>query len=274
MRRIVEVRYTGRLGNHLFQYAFGRLLADELGARLVAPPIDGFPRTRAPQGSPSTQRSRPSVTIEGHRLSRHKRAALKVARHVELSGFFQRFEYYREHRRRIADWFHRASPEPLPERSLTIHLRSGDVWGWGEQTPHPGYPALPISYYRRILDERPWSAVYVVCERADDPVAQQLLAIPGVSHEPRSSLDDFDVLLASRAIVLSVSTFGWWPAWLSRAETIFYPLAGIFDPAWAGQKKRRIDLMPRGDARYRFVTVPTPTVWRGDAEDRERVLST
>jgi hypothetical protein len=95
-----------------------------------------------------------------------------------------------------------------------------------------------------------------------------------VTHEARSYLDDFDFVLASRNIALSVSSFGWWPAWLSDAETIFYPLAGIFDPGWTGQKKRRIDLAPRGDARFRFVTVATPTVWRGYAEDRERVLTT
>jgi hypothetical protein len=73
-----------------------------------------------------------------------------------------------------------------------------------------------------------------------------------------------------------VSTFAWWPAWLSDAERIFYPLAGIFDPGWVGPENQRyrIDLMPRGDARYRFVTVATHPVWRGDAEDRERVLST
>lgn len=274
MRRIVEVRYRGRLGNQLFEYAFGRLLAEHLGATFVARPIDGFPQARARRASWVMRRSRPSVTIKNHWLDPQERAALKSERHIELRGYFQRVEYYREHRERIADWFHRPRQSPLPERSLTIYLRSGDVWNGGEDEPHPGYPALPISYYRRILDERPWSAVYLVCEHADDPLAMQLLAIPGVTHEERSYLDDFDFLLASRNIALSVSSFGWWPAWLSQAETIFYPLAGIFDPGWVGQKNRRIDLAPRGDARYRFVTVATPPVWLGDAGDRERVLST
>jgi hypothetical protein len=274
MGRIVEVRYRGRLGNQLFQYAFGRLLAEQLRGTFVAPPIDGFPEARARRPPLFMRRSRPSVTVKGHWLSQRRRAALRTERHIELFGFFQRVEYYREHRERIADWFSRPRQAPLPERSLTIHLRSG-LWSDGGKK-HPGYPALPISYYRRILDERQWSAVYLVCERADDPIATQLLAIPGVQHEERSYLDDFDFLLASRNIALSVSSFGWWPAWLSDAETIFYPLAGIFDPGWVGPKKRdgRIDLAPGGDARYRFVKVVTPTIWRGDAEDRRRVLST
>jgi hypothetical protein len=274
MRRVVEVRYRGRLGNQLFEYAFGRLLAEHLGATFVAPPIAGFQQARARRASWAMRHSRPSVTIKGHWLSQKKRAALKNERYIELLGFFQRVEYYREHRERIADWFSRPRRAPLPDQSLTIHLRSG-LWSDGGKK-HPGYPALPISYYHRILNERAWSDVYVVCEHADDPIATQLLAIPGVQHEERSYLDDFDFLLASRNIALSVSSFGWWPAWLSDAETIFYPLAGIFDPGWVGPKKRdgRIDLAPRGDARYRFVNVVTPSIWRGDAEDKERVLST
>ena len=273
MRHVVEVHYMGRLGNRLFEYAFGRLLAEDLGARFVAPPIAGFPRARARRAPWLMRRSRPSVTIKNHWLDPQERAALKSEPYIQLRGYFQRVEYYREHRERIADWFYRPRRSPLPERSLTIHLRTG-LWQRGEEVPHPGYPALPLSYYHRILDERPWSAVYLVCEHADDPIAAQLLAIPGVTHEERSHLDDFDFLLASRNIALSVSSFGWWPAWLSQAETIFYPLAGIFDPDWVGHQKRRIDLAPRGDARYRFVTAATPAAWRGDAEDRERVLST
>src|SRR5262249_18231759 len=236
---------------------------------------DGFPGTRARRRPLLMRRSRPSVTVKGHSLSQRKRAALRAERHIELFGFFQRIEYYREHRERIADWFSRPRQPTLPENSLTIHLRTG-LWMHGENSrKHPGYPALPMSYYRRILDERPWSAVCLVCECADDPIATKLLAIPGVTHEERSALDDFDFLVASRNIALSVSTFGWWPAWLSNAETIFYPLAGTFDPGWVGKKKpASIDLAPRDAPRYHFMTVSTPPVWRGDAEDRQRVLST
>jgi len=211
MRRVVQVRYRGRLGNQLFEYAFGRLLAEDLGATFVASPIPGFPLARAQRASSVSRPSRPSVTIKNHWLGPRERAALKRKHYIELWGYFQRFEYYRQHRDRIADWFYRPRQPPLPEGSLTIHLRSGDVWNRGEEAPHPGYPALPISYYRRILDERPWSAVHLVCEHADDPIATQLLAIPGVTHEERFYLDDFDLLLASRNIALSVSSFSGGP---------------------------------------------------------------
>jgi len=42
---MIKVNYDGNLGNNLFQYCFGRILAEELGYQLVANSIPGFPRT-------------------------------------------------------------------------------------------------------------------------------------------------------------------------------------------------------------------------------------
>ncbi len=38
---MIEVRYKGRLGNNLFQYCFGRILAESLGFTLKAEYIEG-----------------------------------------------------------------------------------------------------------------------------------------------------------------------------------------------------------------------------------------
>jgi hypothetical protein len=213
------------------------------------------------------------VVVDGHRVSEAQGKALARASLIELRGYFQRFEYYRDHRERIARWFERPAEPLLPDDTLTIHVRSGDVWQPGS---HPGYPALPFSYYRGIVDERPWRRVHVVSESAADPLARALLALPGVEFAGTSLLGDFDFLRRSRHIALSVSTFGWWAAWLSQAESIRYPLVGLFDPGWSRSRSRRghVDLAPRGDPRYRFVELPAQPPWQGTATDRERVLST
>ena len=62
---MIEVRYQGRLGNHLFQYCFGRILAEKMGYKLKADPIPGFPAT--------------SVPVEGHDYSLSPVPPLKVA---------------------------------------------------------------------------------------------------------------------------------------------------------------------------------------------------
>jgi len=42
---VIEVRYKARLGNNLFQYCLGRILAEELAFELHAQAIPGFPNT-------------------------------------------------------------------------------------------------------------------------------------------------------------------------------------------------------------------------------------
>lgn len=43
---MVQVRWHGRLGNQLFQYAIGRIIAEMLGYQLNSPPLSGFPATK------------------------------------------------------------------------------------------------------------------------------------------------------------------------------------------------------------------------------------
>jgi hypothetical protein len=279
-RPVVRVRYRGRLGNQLFEYAFGRALAESLGAELVAPTIAGFPNAKSKRFTLSAMR-RSSALLEGHWVEPEKLAALKSARKIVLDGYFQRYEYVRALRPQIREWFRRGSTTPLSDDSLTIHVRSGDIWEMKGSLsrprcpPHPSYPALPVSYYREIIESRPWKAAYLLCEKPDDPVAGCLLDRGDVAFVGKDPLSDFDFLRSSRNIVLSVSTFAWWAAWLSDASRIYFPLAGIFDPLQMERRKpqERIDLVPSCDERYHFARLDVPSQWKGDASDLARVLS-
>lgn len=274
-RRAVCVRYRGRLGNQLFQYAFGRALAESLKADLVAPTIAGFPNAKSNKRFALSAMRRSAALLEGHWVEPEKFAALKSTGKIVLDGYFQRYEYIRNLRPRIQEWFRRGSTTPLSDDSLTIHVRSGDIWEMKGWRPHLNYPAMPVSYYRRIIESRHWKTVYLVCEKPDDPVAGRLLDRGDVTLVAQDRLSDFDFLRSSRNIVLSVSTFAWWAAWLSDASRIYFPLAGIFDPLQMErrQPQERIDLVPSGDERYHFVPVDVSSQWKGDASDLAHVLS-
>jgi hypothetical protein len=82
------------LGNRLFEYAFGRALAESLGAELVAPTIAGFPNAKSKRFALSAMR-RSSALLERHGVEPEKLAALKSTRKIVLDGYFQRYEYVR-----------------------------------------------------------------------------------------------------------------------------------------------------------------------------------
>src|SRR5262245_42420368 len=108
---MISIRRKSRLGDFLFQYVFGRLLADRFGYKLVATPIVGFPRTR--EEVPGEELLSPLITWEGHwPRSRRTGQALTKAELFEppngmllLDGEFQRFELFADYREIIrSDW--------------------------------------------------------------------------------------------------------------------------------------------------------------------------
>ena len=100
---MVEVIYNGNLGNNLFQYCFARILAETMGYKLIAPPIPGF--------------ARKYDLVEGHNYANESVLTLRGQKpdlaflkngcdgkyHLLLTGYFQRYEYYRPHAKRIRE---------------------------------------------------------------------------------------------------------------------------------------------------------------------------
>ena len=61
---MVTVNFKGRLGNNMFQYCLGRILAEALGYKLNSPVIEGFVGTydKIDRIMPSNY----SIHLEGH----------------------------------------------------------------------------------------------------------------------------------------------------------------------------------------------------------------
>lgn len=132
---------------------------------------------------------------------------------------------------------------------VVISVRGGEIL----DGRHPDYILLPPSFYEMVISDSGLEPVffgqiednaYCLSLRARFPRAR-FIAGQGVMH-------DFAVLRRSRHIVPSVSTFAWLAAWLSEAETVFLPVAGLFNPRQA----RAHNFLPLDDPRYRFYLFP------------------
>jgi hypothetical protein len=69
---------------------------------------------------------------------------------------------------------------------------------------------------------------------------------------PLGPMGDFELMRRSNSIVCSVSTFSWLAAWLSNAETVFLPLAGLFNPF----QNPTHGFIPTNDARFKYFIFP------------------
>jgi len=102
---------------------------------------------------------------------------------------------------------------------LTIHLRSGDVFG---TKPHPGYGQPPLSFYRLIVDSMKWERVEVVAEDSSNPCMAPLLSYLSECGIPTSVTgetlaDATRALSSARNLVASRGTFA--PAILYLTDT-------------------------------------------------------
>lgn len=278
----VEVRYLGHLGNNLFQYALGRILAEELGSALVcrAMPdargwgvvedmsgiVDRFASQSsafadAPQTLPGQACDTPQLRYvigEKHSWSGHGINLSYLLRHghgqrIILHGYFQRAEYYLPYRQRIARWFALPDDSALPRlgaRDVLVHLRQSLDMLLLDR-------AIDMRFYVEALTDMAPARVYVCGLGIDDAVRAALAPFAPV-YLDLPALATLKVIMNARRIVLANSTFSWWGAWLSQADEIVYPrVARNF---WGADRADVALEVP--EARYRYIDDVAITNWQ------------
>jgi len=169
---MVEVIYTGRLGNRLFQYCFGRIVAEHLGWQLRADSIKGFPATQC--RITGVQFSEPVLKLQGD-------AVVDFSAFLEDTGpcrlvvraWMQRFEYYRPYVTRIRQWL---EPEPPVAGSfpvagpndLLLNFRLGADYLERNWILHP-------AFYAQVLELENHVGKIYVCYDSAEPKSRQLL---------------------------------------------------------------------------------------------------
>lgn len=226
---MVEVIYDGGLGNNLFQYCFGRLLAEKLGYKLTAKPLPGFSRTYdAVDGRDYGGHN--VLTLQGQKPDLTFATDGDVRRHLLLTGYFQRWEYYEPHATLIREWL-------AVDDQIDADIDSGDVVlsirRGRDYIPRYG---LPLSYYENALASMQYNRVFICTNEPHDPFIQHLQrkyravvragSFQGGRILPSywsGALDNLTFIRKFNKIVISNSSFAWWAAFLSDAQEIVFP---------------------------------------------------
>lgn len=234
---MIQVDYFGRLGNRLFQYTFGRLLAENKGYALKAKPIPGFPGTYDNVDGYSTDES--VLKSKGHVVDMSE--LLEHRGKILLRGYYQRCEYYQPYRNQIKQWLRFDNRfRAKPPHDVVVHIRNGDFI-------QRGYD-LPWSFFQRVLGGIKYDNLYVCSDSpTGQTVAEALEDGAQLFHE--GVIEDFQFISSFNRIILSPSTFGWWAAYLSKANKIYIP---ITQRGYWSDERPDVDLMVP-ESRYVFI---------------------
>ncbi|ROZ64128.1 hypothetical protein [Ramlibacter sp. WS9] len=242
----------GRHGNLMFQYMLAAQLQRRLGPRAVVHG-PGMPEWGC-AATPVPKQPTSPLVLDGHlfdldEIAHCLRAGLCNA--IVLRGWGMRVEYYPEIDECRALFKSDVQGQQVGDDEVLINVRAEDI----ESGRHPGYFPLPFDFYASVIraeGKRPvfmgqlQPGPYVQALRQRFPLARYLpLGTP---------IEDFQTMRNAGCVVPSISSFAWLATWLSEsAHTIHLPVAGLFDP-----RRERQNLMPVGDARYRYWSVDFP----------------
>jgi len=247
---MVSVLLKGNLGNNLFQYSIGRIIAEELGYNLQTPRITegptpdyqnqgipGFPQTY--KGIGGKEFSSPVETCGWWQdIDIQSIINNKSDRRINIDGHFEKYEYYKPYKDRIKKWLTLddkiTNEYVLDDESLVVHLRLfGNDYNY----------MLPLSYYHDCIKKSGCSKIYlctdvpkdarlerfkneygaIICNQFSAPIDSQVIEDNRTHSSVASGLRDFKVLISAKNIVMSRSTFSWWAAWISDAKKIYFP---------------------------------------------------
>jgi hypothetical protein len=238
---MIEVRYLDRLGNNLFQYCLGRILAENLGFALQAKGIPGFPHTNAIWDG-GRYRS-PLEVLSGHRIDLGGILTNRQPRRIVLNGYFQCHEYYRAYRASIREWLAFDTAIRVPEvasSAVVLHVRRTDYvqFGW----------ALPFSFYESALQHlKPGhDDVWIVTDDRRDPFFRRF-APWKPNFISGSGLEEMLFMTKAPRLVMSQSTFSWWPTFLGDHREVVCPLSlyGAWSKTGRNQSASEASLIER-----------------------------
>lgn len=218
---MIHVSYCGRLGNNLFQFAFGAVLSRLSGQSMSAPAIPGFPGTEGFAGQACAMGYR----IPFHGFNMDIGAWVERAKHrdIHVHGYPHNTAYYEPHHRWLAPML---APAPgdyaaAEGNDIVLHLRLGDYFSTHRNNIERfGYP---IEAIHGLLERLDYERCLIVTDTPNHEAALRLARERRGVPVARDRLHDYRTLFHARRLIMSPSTFSWWAAWSGLVTEVWFP---------------------------------------------------
>ena len=214
---MIKVNYLGRTGNNMFQYAFGRILAEDLGIQFDASPIPGFRSTyQSIFGKSNVNSEQIIIDDDNYKLLFNQKEIIKD-KFIIINGFFQYYDIYKPYKKKLRQWFKIPKYNTdAHEADVVIHIRLTDYMLM------PEHWCLPLKYYTECIEQSNSRNIHIVTDEPNHPFLEGFK-----KYQPKiinsSSMKDFSYLASGKKIILSRSSFSFWAGFLSQAEEIYFP---------------------------------------------------
>jgi hypothetical protein len=227
----------GALGNQMFQYAFLRSAARQLGAPFYCPMWEGDTIFELDDASERSNHRVLSLTTYRSPVGENGWIDdWSPQDHVDYAGYFQSPRYFASDDG-VRKWFS-FRPDVVQQathwldrvefsNAIGMHVRLGDYRGL------PNFYMPRASYYTRALAALRREASTEIVVFSDQPAAAKTLlgglAAPMTFIQGNSAAVDLFLMSRCSAFVVAASTFSWWGAFLGNGKVVC-PRQGLSRP--------------------------------------------
>jgi hypothetical protein len=213
-----------RMGNRMFQYAFGLIISK---AKNIDFYHDGLPNFDIEKNVGTVASDAIKTSSFGYNFV-DVDFLLNTKKDIIIDSTLQNIKYYEKYRELLKNAFSIKNNKLNNIDTLVLHIRETDYL----QTKN----FLGTEAYMSILSKFNYKNYTVVTDNANCNTVQELLKqgctvrskgkVDKFCHTAdNQGMDDFFFLLNSSNIFLSQSSFSWWPAFLGEHENIYFPFS-------------------------------------------------
>jgi len=217
----IEFDAWGRMGNRMFQYALGYIVAKKKGCNLFHQGIANF-NIESNAGDVTN----PIQTIHSGNQYVDFDELINTDRDILINSYVQQSRFFIPHRLDLIDVFKTDNTETINSNKLVVHIRETDYIQIGT--------FLGYNFYRDLINSSGFTDIIIVTDNSNSETVQRLLS-DGCTLNTEGYVDkfsencddrgmnDFNTLRNSENIALSQSSFSWWAAFLGQHKTIIFP---------------------------------------------------
>jgi hypothetical protein len=221
---MISVKLIGRLGNHLWQYAVCRTIAEKRGYLFHIPRdflgSDLFDCTLGIEKDLTYKEHYDAFMCSSMTAQFFNPNIFNIKDFTRLVGFFQTERYIADNKSNIQNWFSlkNVNKNLLSELNLDgevclINFRGGDYKTFSDHFLGESYWRYAVAEMIKINKNMRFVVI-------TDDVTEAQIFFPGYPVYHFSVADDFCVISHAKYLIIANSTFSWWAAWLNKRSLI------------------------------------------------------
>lgn len=223
---MVQIRWSGRLGNRMLQYLFGGLVSKYSNTRMADPYLstqfwhydhknfyDFFNVDTNILGK--EEGSGPEHVLDDYWFfDNYKKLPELSPGNYICNGYFQSVDYFKHYEKDIKNFYQPL--KPIQEMNgVLVHMRFGELEGCDSGS---------IEYYDKALTELQTNGGYIATmpELETDQKVKYLQEKYNLKFLNNSPVEILHLSRGFKKIVVGSGTFAWWIAYLSQAPQVYY----------------------------------------------------